>query len=157
MHGLPTMPIATATSSTVACIFGLCQEFFAKLVLEVFGAGGAVWGFSEVCGFRTESVESTRFWRKLSLATAVVFGVRWSQQLRRAWTLCTKARTRSDRSSDINDNDDTNILLRETSPIAIQFNTQVYNTSKEHQDFLMKEEFSDESTALSSFSRSPPA
>jgi len=46
-----------------------------KFILEVCGAAGAVWGFSECIGLRT--IDNNWFWRPLSLLVAVVFGMRW--------------------------------------------------------------------------------
>jgi hypothetical protein len=57
----------------------LIQTFAAKLVLEVFGGGGAIWGFSDACGLRHAS--NHWFWRPLAFTVACLFGVRWCFQL----------------------------------------------------------------------------
>jgi len=57
----------------------LFQIFSAKLVLEVFGGGGAIWGFSEVCTFRRP--ETQEFWRHNAQIAAFIFFVRFSLQI----------------------------------------------------------------------------
>ena len=57
----------------------LLQIFSAKLVLEVFGAAGAVWGFSEAIGLRVES--TVWFWRPCALAVGAIFFARWCTQI----------------------------------------------------------------------------
>jgi hypothetical protein len=55
------------------------HTFSAKLVLEVFGGGGAIWGFSEVVGLRKDS--TLWFWRPCALCVAMAFFVRWIMQI----------------------------------------------------------------------------
>lgn len=55
------------------------QIFSAKLVLEVFGGGGAIWGFSEAVGFRVPS--TVWFWRPCALVVGMIFFVRWIRQI----------------------------------------------------------------------------
>ena len=74
----------TVDSSRLFQYIELLQIFAAKLVLEVFGAGGAIWGFSEVCGLRTTNLESIRFWRSAAITVAILFGARWFRQFRAA-------------------------------------------------------------------------
>jgi len=57
----------------------LFQIFSARLVLEVFGAGGAIWGFSEVCTFRRP--ETQEFWRYNAQIVAFIFFVRFNLQI----------------------------------------------------------------------------
>ena len=57
----------------------LLQIFSAKLVLEVFGASGAIWGFSEAIGLRVES--TTWFWRPCALSFGGIFFARWCSQI----------------------------------------------------------------------------
>jgi hypothetical protein len=58
----------------------LClHNFSAKLVLEVFGGGGAIWGFSEVVGLRNDS--TLWFWRPCAICVAMMFFIRWITQL----------------------------------------------------------------------------
>mmetsp|Transcript_30213 Transcript_30213/g.46263 ORF Transcript_30213/g.46263 Transcript_30213/m.46263 type:complete len:257 (-) Transcript_30213:55-825(-) len=54
--------------------------FVPKLVLEVFGAGGAIWGFSEVATVRYS--ETIPFWRTWALIVATVFLFRYMCQAR---------------------------------------------------------------------------
>ena len=56
------------------------QIFSAKLVLEVFGGAGAIWGFSEAVGLRNKNTEW--FWRPCALVFGVVFFIRWILQIR---------------------------------------------------------------------------
>jgi len=55
------------------------QIFLAKLVLEVFGGGGAVWGFSEVVTFRNPDTQEA--WRTNAQIVACVFAVRFVLQI----------------------------------------------------------------------------
>jgi hypothetical protein len=68
-----------SSCTKIECI-RLVQEFAAKLVLEVFGGGGAIWGFSEVLGLRT--TENWTLWRTIAMSIAFLFFIRWSRQLR---------------------------------------------------------------------------
>merc|ERR1712071_66429 len=56
----------------------LCQVFGAKMVLEVFGGGGAIWGFSEAATFRVPSTQET--WRFRALLIGFIFFIRWTLQ-----------------------------------------------------------------------------
>merc|ERR1719162_2516686 len=56
-----------------------CQMYSAKLVLEVFGAGGAIWGFSEVTGLRVP--ENKHVWQPTAAAVGFIFFLRWLRQL----------------------------------------------------------------------------
>jgi len=58
----------------------LFQIFSAKLVLEVFGGGGAIWGFSEVLTFRVP--ETLYFWRPCALIIGFIFSIRWAMQIK---------------------------------------------------------------------------
>ena len=50
-------------------------EALVKLVLEVFGAGGAIWGFSEVLTLRTS--KNIHIWRHIASIIAILFFIRW--------------------------------------------------------------------------------
>jgi len=56
------------------------EIFMARLVLEVFGGAGAIWGFSEAIGFRTDN--TVWFWRPAALIVGAVFFSRWLLQIR---------------------------------------------------------------------------
>jgi len=58
----------------------LFQIFSAKLVLEVFGGGGAIWGFSEAATLRYP--ETQEFWRYTAQIVGFIFLVRWVLQIR---------------------------------------------------------------------------
>ena len=57
----------------------LVQIISATFVLEVFGGGGAIWGFSEAIGFRVPS--TVWFWRPCALAFGVIFFEWWLLQI----------------------------------------------------------------------------
>ena len=57
-------------------------ECFVKLVLEVFGASGAVWGTSEVLTFRNSDTQDE--WRGIASAIGLIFLFRfWIEQSRK--------------------------------------------------------------------------
>jgi len=58
----------------------LFQIYGAKLVLEVFGGGGAIWGFSEVVCLRVPS--TLWFWRPCAAFFGAIFFLRWLSQIR---------------------------------------------------------------------------
>eukprot|EP01083_Nonionella_stella_P251233 867026_1 len=57
----------------------LLQIFSARLVLEVFGGAGAIWGFSEAIGLRTP--HTLYIWRPTALTFGAIFFVRWIMQI----------------------------------------------------------------------------
>jgi len=57
----------------------LLQVYSAKLVLEVFGGGGAIWGFSEVLTLRRP--ETQEFWRFNASVAGFIFFIRFSMQI----------------------------------------------------------------------------
>jgi hypothetical protein len=61
-------------------VFLLLQMCMAKFVLHVLGAGGAIWGFSEVCTLRR--AETLEFWRVVALTTTAIFLIRFALQIR---------------------------------------------------------------------------
>jgi hypothetical protein len=61
-------------------LFDIIRVFLPKVVLEVFGAAGAMWGFFEVVKARRPS--TLWFWRPTSLIIGGLFLVRWSMQIR---------------------------------------------------------------------------
>ena len=152
----------------------LLQEFAAKLVLEVFGSGGAIWGFSEVCGLRTKHFESIEFWRSAAITTALFFGLRWLRQLQAAvsWLLLQNQKqqvpARTDHEADARINDihprtPVNIrpeftnVMSERSPIGIQLLSLFDGTKDiaEEESLLSPGETCDEFTALTSSPHSP--
>ncbi|KAL7545860.1 hypothetical protein ACHAWF_009215 [Thalassiosira exigua] len=68
--------MAKTNSSQLLQFFHL---FSAKLVLEVFGGAGAIWGFSEAVGLRVPS--TVWFWRPCALAVGAIFFARWMSQV----------------------------------------------------------------------------
>lgn len=65
--------------SEVEVLAYVLVKFFPKLILEVFGGAGAIWGFSEACGLRTP--DTLYFWRPASLTVGGLFLVRFLWQL----------------------------------------------------------------------------
>jgi hypothetical protein len=61
-------------------ILSFVCTYATKFILEVFGGGGAMWGFSEACGLRTPA-NSVWFWRPIALSVSFLFGLRWLYQL----------------------------------------------------------------------------
>lgn len=57
----------------------LFQIFSARLVLEVFGGAGAIWGFSEAITLRTPA--TLWFWRPCALTVGFIFFIRWLMQI----------------------------------------------------------------------------
>jgi len=55
------------------------QIFSARLVLEVFGGGGAIWGFSEVITWRNPSTQET--WRFNAQVVGFLFFLRFLLQV----------------------------------------------------------------------------
>lgn len=53
--------------------------YIPRLILEVFGAGGAIWGFSEAIGLRTP--KTVWFWRPAALIVGLIFFIRWVIQI----------------------------------------------------------------------------
>jgi hypothetical protein len=50
-----------------------------KFVLEVLGACGAVWGFSEIVKYRT--LDTLEQWRLVTLVVGGMFALRWIGQI----------------------------------------------------------------------------
>lgn len=148
----------------------LLQTFAAKLVLEVFGAGGAIWGFSEVCGLRTTNLESIRFWRSAAITVAFLFGVRWFRQFQTAIsTLLQKHQATSDSCSNngnprtpltIRSDETFRELIQEKSPFGIQL-LSFFNEAEEsievdeEEATLSRPDSCNEFTALTSSLQSP--
>ncbi len=61
-------------------LFRLVQVFSAKFVLEVLGAAGAIWGWSEV--ITLHKPETIWLWRPVSLTIGAIFFFRWVLQIR---------------------------------------------------------------------------
>ena len=79
-----TAPRASSLAVLVLVLWqeGILAEFVPKLVLEVWGGAGAIWGFSEACGLRRPSTQW--FWRPVALSLGFVFFLRFLQQVQRA-------------------------------------------------------------------------
>ena len=58
------------------------RQFSVKFVLQVLGAGGAIWGSSEAIGLRNDA--NRWFFQWLACLVGFVFLVRWVVQLHRA-------------------------------------------------------------------------
>ena len=75
----------------------LLQIFSAKLVLEVFGGAGAIWGFSEVLDLRRP--ETLFFWRPAALTIGLIFFVRWMMEIKDFMNECMGGTTHLQKSS----------------------------------------------------------
>lgn len=62
-------------SSAQMTILRWYEVLVVMLILEVFGAAGAVWGFSEIVTLRNP--ETNQHWRSIALAVGVIFLARW--------------------------------------------------------------------------------
>lgn len=58
----------------------LLEMFAPKLVLEVLGAAGAIWGSSDALGLRNAS--NDWFWRPCAIVVGLAFLTRWVRQVR---------------------------------------------------------------------------
>lgn len=65
----------------VVLFFRLAAVFLPKLILEVLGSAGAIWGCSEAIGLR--SATNVWFWRPVALSIGLMFLVRWLVEMRR--------------------------------------------------------------------------
>eukprot|EP00956_Cyclotella_meneghiniana_P042769 scaffold249313_cov74-Cyclotella_meneghiniana.AAC.6 len=70
---LTASPIQDSFASHI--LFDWFEIFVIKVILEVFGAVGAIWGFSQLVFLRTE--ESIEFWRVVAISTMIGFAARW--------------------------------------------------------------------------------
>jgi hypothetical protein len=90
----------------------LVLTFLVKLVLEVFGGGGAIWGFSEACGLRT--THTIWFWRPVALTVAFLFAVRWILQIIQQTTMVMEE-TKTKRSTTMSTETTTTELSRSSN------------------------------------------
>ena len=65
--------------SQCSIFYHLLTTYLPKLILEVMGGAGAIWGFSEACGLRRP--ETVYFWRPAALAVGGLFFLRFLKQL----------------------------------------------------------------------------
>lgn len=85
---IPNQSKETGSKSKIDCdktsvgcmILSTLIDFVPKLILEVFGGAGAIWGFSETCGLRRP--ETVWFWRPAALSVGFIFFLRFLFQLR---------------------------------------------------------------------------
>jgi len=56
-------------------LYNLLLKYVPSFHLEVIGAGGAVWGFSEMIGLRDN--ENVLLWRVISVGVTILFLFRW--------------------------------------------------------------------------------
>ncbi|KAL7460295.1 hypothetical protein ACHAXS_000757 [Conticribra weissflogii] len=56
-------------------ILHILQFYTKKLILEVFGSAGAIWGFSEVIGLRVPT--TIWFWRPCAFSVGLIFFGCW--------------------------------------------------------------------------------
>ena len=70
---LTPSPIQDSFASHI--LFDWFEIFVIKVILEVLGAVGAIWGFSQLVFLRTE--KSIEFWRVVAISTMIGFAARW--------------------------------------------------------------------------------
>jgi len=100
-----TPPTSSSSSTSGSLLLSLLIEFGPKLILEVMGGAGAVWGFSEVCGLRTSS--TVWFWRPCALIVGFFFLMRLIMQVITAWNVSKKYKQRYQRhTNDLHDGHD---------------------------------------------------
>ena len=68
-------PALWSNPSSIHTAIRYYDAFIVKLILEVFGAVGAVWGFTEIVRLRVP--DTNRIWRPISLAVGAIFLLRW--------------------------------------------------------------------------------
>lgn len=74
-------PLPDTSAPATSKMEAVLQTFGPKLVLEVMGGAGAVWGFSEALGLRTS--HSVWFWRPVTFFAGGFFFNRWLGQLQK--------------------------------------------------------------------------
>jgi len=72
-----------ASHPRVLQLVQIWERTLTPLVLEVWGSGGAVWGFSEIMGWRTPE-NSVRVFRPFAVTVTAVFFARWLYQVYQA-------------------------------------------------------------------------
>lgn len=95
------------------------RHFSVKFVLEVLGAGGAIWGSSEAIGLRND--ENRWFFRWLACLLGFVFLVRWVVQLHRACRMLSRGDRRivlSQMIDDVEVDDDLELYQEEDEQIG---------------------------------------
>lgn len=93
------------------------EILIAKLILEVFGAAGAIWGFSQIIMLRTE--DTINFWRAASIATMIIFTLRWLVLLKEFVSLEREAYKDARRNSDTVTRDDLEKQDSEINDLAL--------------------------------------
>ncbi|KAL3893952.1 MAG: hypothetical protein SGARI_007892 [Bacillariaceae sp.] len=132
----------------------LLHLFSVKLVLEVFGGGGAIWGFSEACGLRHEN--NIWFGRPAALSIAFLFALRWAWQLSRAIALSQRKQQQQQQRQVMAGKDAAAQPISALSPISgIQLSA--FQDDLMLEDDEEKELLSSEATALTKNSMSPPS
>lgn len=56
-------------------LFDWFELYVIKVIIEIFGAGGAIWGFSQIVFLRTEN--TIEFSRVVAIGTMIGFATRW--------------------------------------------------------------------------------
>lgn len=85
-HGVDSLSTGTRQNKGVVAKRGNCSVFYyllstyiPKLILEVMGGAGAIWGFSEACGLRRP--ETVYFWRPAALVVGALFFLRFLKEI----------------------------------------------------------------------------
>jgi hypothetical protein len=104
-------------------ILDMIRIFLPKIVLELFGSAGAIWGFFEAVGLRTPA--TVWFWRPVSLAVGGLFLQRYCLQIIDHYHVLVAARGRT--------------ILPSSSPTPIMHSTKDTVTGMEGADNTSEE------------------
>jgi lipid-A-disaccharide synthase-like uncharacterized protein len=124
-------PLSKRTSSCLAMGIEWFEIVAVKVILEVFGAAGAIWGFSQIIMLRTK--ETVDFWRAVAIVTLVGFTIRWLLiviQFARLEEDANKELKSAQRDSNVVSEDDLNRRDSEINDLALT-ETHMLNNSRE--------------------------
>mmetsp|Transcript_3993 Transcript_3993/g.7078 ORF Transcript_3993/g.7078 Transcript_3993/m.7078 type:complete len:371 (-) Transcript_3993:139-1251(-) len=120
-------------SSIRTTILQWYEMLVVKLVLEVFGATGAVWGFSEVVTLRNS--DTNRFWRPIAIGIGVIYLVRWICHLTKFVQSERESVAAAERVAqvDVDDDDDVTgpdeFAISEVADLQLKESTDTLNTT----------------------------
>lgn len=126
---LIVLPSRLSTIPYIARVVEWFEIVVVKAILEVFGAAGAIWGFSQITLLRTE--ETVEFWRAVAIVTLIGFTVRWLFIIVQFATSERDANTQlTHRDSNVVGEDDLDKADSEINDLALT-ETHTLNTARE--------------------------
>jgi hypothetical protein len=126
---LIVLPSRLSTIPYIARVVEWFEIVVVKAILEVFGAAGAIWGFSQIILLRTE--ETVEFWRAVAIVTLIGFTVRWLFIIVQFATSERDANTQlTHRDSNVVGEDDLDKADSEINDLALT-ETHTLNTARE--------------------------